>query len=310
VRWREVWLFPLGWLVVFGPWIARNAAVLGEAMPSGVARSLFLTTIIDQYSYAKTFDLGTYLQWGLGNIAGKRVFEALASVKLVYTLPGAVLSAAAALGLGEAAAKRDRRVEQIRLLSLPLLALVAFFGFYTVLVPFLSQGGSFKKSYMATMPFLVALGAVTVERYITARRTRAALAVLVCGMLLLDGLVLVKNDFAAAQSYLDDMRRVVDTLNDAGDTNGDGEVIVMAQDPFMLNYLGLRVLMIPNDTRDVTLEVAARYSADYIMMPPARESLDPIYRREESDPRLVWVADVPGTRVAIYRVDAGEPGRE
>lgn len=299
--WRRLWLVPAGYLLVFGPWMLRNAAVLGELMPSGVSRSLFLTTIIDQYSYAGEFTLQTYLDWGLGNIIGKRLFEAAASVKLIYTLPGAVLSAAAAVGLVGMVSRRER--DRLRLLSLPLLVLAGFFSFYTMLTPFLSQGGSFKKSYMALIPFLIGLGAVALERHIVAKWARRLVMVFVCGMLLLDGLVLVKNDFAHTAGYLNTMQQVGETLRDAGDVNGDGEIIIMAQDPFMLNYLGFRALMIPNDPLDVILEVAARYGADYIMMPPARIALEPVYLDRLTDPRLTQAAALPGTPIELYRVN-------
>lgn len=299
IPWRQIWLLPAGYLVVFGPWLLRNAAVLGEAMPSGVTRSLFLTTLIDQYSYAGTFSLQTYLEWGWGNIVGKRLFEALASLKLMYALPGGVLSIAAVIGLQDALRTTERR----RLLALPLLALAALFGFYTLFVPFLSQGGSFKKSYMAVLPFVIALGAAAVEHYVTEKRLRGVVMTMTCGMLLLDGLVLVKNDFAQTAAHLNSMQQVAETMRAAGDANDDGEIIIMTQDPFMLNYLGFRALMLPNDSLDITLAVAARYRVDYILMPPARAALEPVYLGEQTDPRLAPAAEVPGTNMVLYRVN-------
>jgi hypothetical protein len=302
VRWRYLWLFPAAWLVVMAPWLVRNMLVLGEIMPSGAVRSMFLTTLIDQYSYARQFSLQTYLDWGIGNIVGKWAFEGAASIRLVYTLPGAVLTAAGALGLGELIlVKRDR--QRLRLLAAPLIALGVVFGFYTFITPFLSQGGSFKKSYMALIPFLIALGAVTVERHIALRRARLALMALTCAMMLLDGLVLVRNDFSLASVHLNNMRAVKAALNAAGDINGDGEIIVMTEDPFMLNYVGFRALMTPNDDLETTLAVAERYRVDYIIMPTAREALAPIYMGEQADPRLTLALGVPGPRLELYRVN-------
>ena len=302
VRWRYALLFPAAWLLVMAPWLVRNMAVLGEPLPSGAARSMFLTTIIDQYSYAGTFSLQTYLNWGVSNILGKWAFEGAASARLMCALPGAVVAAMAVIGLGALLYRRD--CERLRLLTPPLAFLGALLGFYTFVVPFMSQGGSFKKSYMALLPFVIALGAWAVARCLTTRAVQAALAALTCAMLLADGLVLVKNDFALTAGYLADMQAVAGVLRATGDANGDGEIIVMAEDPFILNYLGFRALMTPNDDLDTTLFVAQRYGVDYLLMPTDRAALRPIFIGKRSDPRLTLAATVPGQAIALYRVSS------
>jgi len=75
---------------------------------------------------------------------------------------------------------------------------------------------------------------------------------------------------------------------------------LMAQDQFMLGFLGVRSVVIPMENRDVVLEVARRYRVDYLMMPPARPSLDPIYEGKETDPRFVPVKSIPGTGIVFY----------
>jgi hypothetical protein len=89
----------------------------------------------------------------------------------------------------------------------------------------------------------------------------------------------------------------------AGDANGDGEVIVMHEDPFMLNYLGLRALMTPHDDLNTTLAVAARYRVDYIVLPTGRPALVPIATGARTDPRLTYARDVQNSRLKLYRVN-------
>jgi hypothetical protein len=87
------------------------------------------------------------------------------------------------------------------------------------------------------------------------------------------------------------------------DTNGDGQLVLMAQDPFMLRFLGLRSVMIPNEDRETVLYVADRYGVDYLLMPPDREALDPIFSGADADTRFTLAARVPGTDYALYGLD-------
>jgi hypothetical protein len=62
--------------------------------------------------------------------------------------------------------------------------------------------------------------------------------------------------------------------------------------------------MFPMEDRDTVIEVANRYLVDYLLMPPARPSLDPIFLETERDARFTFVQDVPGTNMKFYRLNA------
>jgi hypothetical protein len=77
----------------------------------------------------------------------------------------------------------------------------------------------------------------------------------------------------------------------------------------MLRYFGVSSIMLPMNDRDTILAVARRYGADYLMMPPNRPALDPLYNRSETDPRFEPVLRVPGTLIEFYRFNFEEdPG--
>jgi hypothetical protein len=57
------------------------------------------------------------------------------------------------------------------------------------------------------------------------------------------------------------------------------------------------------EDRDTILEVANRYRVDYLLMPAARPSLDPIFLGDERDARLTFVQGVPGTNSQFYSLN-------
>jgi hypothetical protein len=219
----------------------------------------------------------------------------------MYTTLDVFLPVAVAGGLLLLLAARDR--ERLLTLAPALILLGGVFVFYTVFVPLKSQGGSFKKAYITVIPLLLPLAAYALERAVTDRRLRFGVMVLAVGFTGANAVELVRADARFAGTYLDEMQKVVATAKSLPDTNGDGEIILMAQDPFMLRFLGMRSVMLPLEDRETILEVARRYGVDYLMMPPDRPSLDPLYNGEETDPRFVLAAPVGGTKVLLYGFD-------
>lgn len=285
--WRWLLTVPLAWVLILAPWLWRNYTLYGVLLPGGASRTLFMTSFIDQFTYGRTLDLQHYLDWGLPNIISNIAFQTLANIKFSYTTLDIALPVLALLGLGGLALSRDR--ERLLLLAAPLLFVLALFLFYSFLTPFHSMGGSFKKSYMSLIPYLGMVGAWALVTYVRPARAAYAVAVLVMGFMLLNAVELVRADFNLLNRYNTGMLDVRDMLNNAGDANADGRIIVMAQDPFMLNYHGFYALMLPSDPRDVILEAACRYDVDYLLFPPARESLDALYNQQETDPRVSYV---------------------
>lgn len=284
--WRWLWLLPLGWLLVLAPWMARNYALYEVLLPSGASRTLFMTSFIDQFTYGRTLDLQHYLDWGIGNILGNMAFQALANVRMAYALLDVGLPIMAVIGLLSLWLHRER--EQLLILVLPFVMIVALFCFYSFLTPFHTQGGSFKKSYMLVIPFLSVAGAWALWHYLRPRWVAWLFGWLMAALMLANAFYLVRADFDLAWRFDNSIRKLSARLEELGDVNGDGEIIVMAQDPFILAYHGYRALVIPSDPRDMILEAVYRYNVDYIQLPAARAGLDDLYDQVESDPRFIW----------------------
>jgi hypothetical protein len=305
--WRPALLTPILAALVVAPWIVRNLQLSGVATTPNLDQMFYLTDFREHFVYDSEISLQTLLEKQTpAQILGKRLFEMAASLKIIYTTLDVFLPVAVFGGLLLLLAARDR--ERWLTITPALLFLAGVYLFYTLLVPLKSEGGSFKKAYLSLIPLLLPLAAYALERAIADRRIQLgvmALAVLFTGF---NAVELVREDARFAGNYLNYMRQVVQTAAELPDTNGDGEIILMAQDPFMLRFVGVRAVMVPMEDRDTVLEVARRYGTDYLMMPPDRPSLDPLFTGDEADPRFVHAADVPGYNVSLFGFDfdAGE----
>ncbi len=285
--------------VVVLPWLMRNAQDLGVATPPGLTSMFFYTAQAEDFAYEREFTLQTMLaSQTIPELISKRLFELAASVKMSYVALDMFLPVVVFGGLILVLAWRDK--ERLLILAPALLWVAAIFVTYPILVPFKSQSGSFKKAYLTIIPMLLPLGAYTLEKLIVNRRGLILVMVLAVGFTGANAVELVRADARFTNTYLDSMRLVAAAAEALPDTNGDGQIILMAQDPFMLKFVGVSAVMIPYEDRDTILMVAKRYGVDYLMMPPDRPSLDGVFTGDETDSRFVRVQAVPKTNAVLY----------
>ena len=290
----KVWfgLAVVGWVLVLSPWLLRNLQVLGVLLPSSASRTMFMTSFIDQFTYGRTLNLDHYLDWGIGNILRNWVTQSLANVLLMVRLQDIGLPIFSTVGFGLLFLNRDR--EKFRIFIIPIIMVVGLFLFYSFVTPFHTQGGSFKKSFMLMLPFLAVIGAWAITQVVTSPQVAGVVVGIVAVFMLMNSLSLLRTDFDLAGRFDASMRELGDVLAGLGDVNGDGEIIVMGQDPFALNYVGYRALMTPSDDRDTILEAAYRYQVDYIQLPSGRDALGELDDGHMTDPRFVWHNANPG----------------
>ena len=298
-HWPYIALAPLVALAVASLWLWRNYHVFGWLTPPHQQRIFFWTDIRDQYTYNRDLTWETLrASQSMTQIVAKRLFEMAASVKVMVTSLDGFLPVAVIGGMGLLLTRRDWN----RLLTLAptLILLSGFFFFYTVMAPFMSQGGSFKKAYLSLVPLLIPVGAYAIEQAIPDRRMQLGTLAIVIVLMGADAVEMMRADIRFTNDYLSDMKKVVTALHTLPDTNGDGRITLMTQDPFVMSFLGVAAVMIPMESRETVLEVAQRYSVDYLMMPPARPSLDPLYYGTDTDPRFPLIQEIRGTKIVIY----------
>lgn len=306
IRWGHLAGAAILCMLVLLPWVLRNQSELGEPWPGSTANAMFVTDHEDFYAYSKDISLQTYLDQGWRVILGKIAFELAASVKLMITLVELIFPVAIIAGLGEALLARrfPDRFDGIDLRPcLPALVFIILtFGAYGVLLPYLSQGGSFKKAYLAMVPFLLIIGVQTAERYLRPRGAYRAAMIITLALLLANAIELTRADFKennAQLSIFEDVKVELDRLQ-AGE---DREIILMTRDPWSTRYVtGYRAVMVPNEPLGVILEVADRYGVTHLLAPVPREAINRLDRGEATHPRFERVAELPEHRLHIYRI--------
>ncbi|MFN8527535.1 MAG: glycosyltransferase family 39 protein [Anaerolineae bacterium] len=287
------------------PWVIRNLNVLGSLATPMTGNMFFLTDHNDHYLFNTHLSLQTYLASQTpAQIIGKRLFELAATGKLVITtldvlfLPafGGVLLL---MGMrGDASAKR-RWIA----IAPTLILLGAFIIFYPILVPYKSQGGSMKKALLSLLPMLVPFAGFALERAIAPGRIRTGAMVLSVALLTINGVELTRQDQLRSDTYYRTMTRVADAARALPDVNGDGQITLMSQDPYILDVFDIPSVMFPQGDPDTVVEIVRRYGIDYLLMPPDRTGLNGLISGEIQDPRFIRVETLPGTTYEFWRVD-------
>ncbi len=285
-------LIAAAFTITTAPWLIRNQQELGMLGTAESSRMFFMVEHHDHYAYGIPITLESMLERHTpAQLIAKRFFELLAALKQIGTSLGLPLFLLAVGGLGRLIHKRDRK--RLLMLAPPFAWLLGIVVAYPILLPVKSQAGSFEKAFLSILPLLLPLAALALERMLQkVACKRVVVAVLLLG-LVYGSFEFVRQETSKADLYYDSMAVLVNALDDLPDRTGDQRIRVMAQDPFVLSYLGVESIMIPLASREDTIELARRYQIDYLMMPPGRPALDALYLQQESDERYVLVAHLP-----------------
>jgi hypothetical protein len=144
----------LACVAVMAPWLARNFAVYGAALPSAGGHTLWITSYNEQFSIGHEVSLATYLAAGPGLIIGSKLAAIAELAGRTLAVAGGVF---ALFFIGGAVALRRR--PELR----PFLTYwVVMFAAMALLFTFHSPKGAFVHSAPAWLPFAfaIAVGAV------------------------------------------------------------------------------------------------------------------------------------------------------
>ncbi len=280
----------LGYLLVMGPWLARNWQVFGTPLPGAGLRTAFLTTYDDLFAYGRPLTLPGYLAWGWGAILRSKGEALLLNLErlwveglLIFLLPFT------AAGLW--------RLRRQRLLWPFFLYLPLLFGAMTFLFTFPGMRGGLFHSGGALLPFFFAAAGPGLEEALAwvARRfrpwqVRTAWPVFSAGLV---GLALLVTALALGRAGLfsgewNRRGQGYAALGEWLDGQGEGAAVVMVGDsPAFTWHTGHPAIAIPNEPLDTILAVADRYGARYLVLDHTRpRTTDGLYQGETAHPRL------------------------
>jgi len=295
---------PLIALIVVSPWLIRNLNTLGRLGSGETDDMFFFTHHNDHYAFDQTFTLATLLERQTpADIIGKRAFELAAAFDMMIGVLGDALAVGLAASVLLLVALRRTERPRWAVIAPTLIILLGAVVAYAVFIPYKSQAGSTKKFFLALIPLLIPLAAYALERAITDARIRAGAMILIVLLLGANAIEFVRQDANFVATYRGQITAMSAIARELPDVNGDGQLIFMTQDPFMLAYEGLSSVMYPYPDRASVDGVIDQYAIDYLLMPPDRPVLDPIYWRTVVDARFTFVRDVPRTTYEFWRVE-------
>jgi hypothetical protein len=308
-----VFLFA-GYLLVMGPWMARNLAVTGTPLSPGAGRALWITEYDELYAYP-TSELtpGRWLGTGSGLLAAR--FEALKGNLLTALAVQGQIFLAPLILAGAWRLRADRRV------GLGLLAWAATGLVMTLVFPFQGARGGFFHSGAALQPFLWALAPVGLQVVIDfgAQRRgwqpKQALPVLASGLVMLAALLTaavwlprvaagasaggasVGGAWGSSHQIYSQVERILQTHGARS-----GEAVLVNNPPGYFVTSSRPSLAIPNGDAQLAQEVARRYGGVYLILEKDHpQALQGLYHRPEDGSGWHYLLTTMG--VHIFRLE-------
>lgn len=303
----------LGYLLVLGPWMARNLAAYGTLLAPGGARSLWLTDYDELFSYpASLLTPGRWWGSGLPAILSARGWALGINLQTALAVQGMIFLTPLIVW-GAWRLRRDFR------LRLGTLAWLLTLGVMTLPFPFSGARGGFFHSGAALQPLFLVLAPLGLDQFIDwgARRRgwrpQQARPVFAAGLLLLAlGLTATMlfqratgTDPANALSApRPDYARLERALQDAGAS--PDQVVLVGNPPAYYLASQRPAIVIPNGDIDTLFAVAHRYRAGYLLLNADHPALlDQLYHSPTDTPGLLLLETLQGTR--IFKLVLNQP---
>ncbi|MFN2298969.1 MAG: hypothetical protein ACK2UB_08975, partial [Anaerolineales bacterium] len=308
---RILWL-TAGYLLIVGAWFFRNAVAWGTLLPPGAEKALWLTEYNDMFLFpSSAVGWERFFASGTTEILAARWNAILSNaVTAVFVMGLIFLFPLLVRGVFLLRCRPVMRTATVYFLLIFLLMSVAY--------PFQGARGGFLHSSAALLPVAAAAIAAgledTIERVGRRRRwnIHAAHAILGAGIILLAGIA--SGGVFFSRVIGGDIRRPVWSTRNAAYLMGiarlpgslpmDTRFIVNTPSCFQLQT-GFPAVPVPTGGPSMLLDAADRYGIQYIILDHnAPDGLQPLYREEESNPRLerLFSIDANGAVLIWYQV--------
>lgn len=290
-----------GYLLVMGGWFLHNWQIMGRPLSTVGAQSMFLTTYDDLFAYGRSFNLSSYLGWGLGNILRSKVWALWLGAQSLVVVSGLVFLSPFIL-VGWIRAFRDSEKEDF-LRPFTLYTLIMFLVL-TLLFTFPGARGSIFHTSIAIWPWMAALAAFGIGFAVDwvasklshwkperAKRLFSAFFIVIAFVIsLVVGLARLVTD-PAIQTYEEIAADI---------PNGNNVMVGIA--PAFYYHTQIPSVSVPNEPVETILEAAERYDVTYLILDQNHPApLRDIYTGEEEHPQ-VQLVNRYSEDVKVYRL--------
>lgn len=251
----------LAYLVIMGPWLARNTAAIGAPLPTGASATIWMRSYDEIVNYPPGASLSAFADWGLANIVRSRL-EAFANNLGTFV----VVETWVILGPLVLAGLWPRRRDPI--VAGALCYAVVLHGLMTLVFAFPGYRGGLFHSSSALLPFWAAGGSLGLDAAVDwaarRRRWKRAQAQRVFGWaLIVFAVVLSIGVFAARLNRWNQNGEFYSDVTEELPANA----VLMVNDPAALYYhTGRSGVVVPNAAPAVVPEIAQRYEVGYLLL--------------------------------------------
>jgi hypothetical protein len=308
-----------GYLLVMGPWFARNIVVFGAPLTPGGSKMLWLTSYDQLFSYpASRLTFASWWQSGLLVILKARVWSLGLNLANTLSVQGEVFLLPL-IGIGLWRFRKDRRAQLAGLTWLLTL------GAMTITFPFAGARGGFFHSSAALQPVWWALAPVGLERVIewgkqkrnwnvaqSGKAFRSALvglaiiltAVIVWGRVMggKGGQVLRPSSGQAWGQENATYSHIYKYLVSQGVAAED--VVMVANPPGFYLASGNPAVAVPDGDVNTLLMAARQYDALYLVLEEGSvpSGLLQIYENPRDRPGLVYLGEVERAKIFLIHL--------
>lgn len=279
-----------GYLLVMGWWFIHSWQVMGRPLSTVGTQSMFLTNYDDLFAYGRSFNLTTYLDWGLGNILRSKLYGLWLGVQSLFVVSGMVFLAPFII-VGWVQSYRNR--EKRRLLRPFTLYTVIMFLVLTLVFTFPGERGSIFHSSIAVWPWMAALAAAGIGIAVDwvasklphwkperAKRLFSALFILIAFIV---SLVIGLGRLIPDPS--------IETYEQMGADIPNESKVMVGIAPAFYYHTNIAAVSVPNEPIEIVLEAAERYDVTYLILDQNHPApLHDIYTGDEQHPRVSLIA--------------------
>ena len=306
----------VGYLLVMGPWFARNLSIFGTPLAPGGSKMLWLTSYDQLFAFpASQLTLTAWWHSGLAAILNARVWSLGLNLATTLTVQAEVFLLPL-IGLGFWHLRKDRRVQ------LAGLAWLLTFGAMTVVFPFAGARGGFFHSGAALQTVWWALSPVGLEQVLQwGRRKRGwntaqagtvfrmaliGLAVLITAVIVWSRVIGGNADPANQQSssqawgqenYAYSQVNKYLVLQGAAPE----DTIMVANPPGFYLASGNPSIAVPDGDINTVLAAARQYHALYLVLEDGSVPADllPVYENPNGQMNLTYLGEVEHARIFL-----------
>lgn len=290
-----------GFLLVMGPWYARNFSIYGAPMPPGTSRTLWLTRYDETFIYpASLLTPQHLLASGWNAILKVRLWALNQNIQSGFAAHGAIILFPFIV-VGAWLFRADRRVRW------GVLAWLILFGVMTLVFPFAGARGAFFHAGAALQPLWWSLAPLGLEATVAAARKRGWFtphAFLIFRIILIQIVIMLsiyvcwlrlfKLGWGEGEQYYAAIEQRLQTLGIQ-----PNEPVIVLNPPAYYLTTGRPAIVQPYGDPQTILSVAERFGARFFVfessgkLPP----VSPLYENPQAFEPFHYLGEVDGARI-------------